>query len=107
VTAEDCVASLRRWSARDPMGQKLADFLKEYRVIDARTFEIVLREKFGPLFESLGKPSVVVPFMMPKRVAETDPFQQLNVYIGSGPFILKRDEWKPGEKVVSSSRRAQ
>jgi peptide/nickel transport system substrate-binding protein len=43
---------------------------------------------------------VVVPFMMPKRVAETDPFQQLNVTIGSGPFILKQDEWKPGEKVV-------
>jgi peptide/nickel transport system substrate-binding protein len=100
VTAEDCVASLKRWSARDPMGQKLADFLKEYRVIDTRTFEIVLKEKFGPLLESLGKPSVVVPFMMPKRVAETDPFQQLNVYIGSGPFILKQDEWKPGEKVV-------
>src|SRR5215467_16338985 len=100
VTAEDCVASLKRWSARDPMGQKLADFLKEYRVIDARTFEIVLKEKFGPLLESLGKPSVVVPFMMPKRVAETDPFQQLNVYIGSGPFIPKQDEWKPGEKVV-------
>ncbi len=51
VTAEDCVASLKRWSARDPMGQKLADFLKEYRIIDARTFEIVLKEKFGPLLE--------------------------------------------------------
>jgi peptide/nickel transport system substrate-binding protein len=49
VTAEDCVASLKRWSARDPMGQKLAHFLKEYRVIDARTFEIVLKEIFGPL----------------------------------------------------------
>ena len=27
VTAEDCVASLKRWQARDPMGQKLADFV--------------------------------------------------------------------------------
>src|SRR5262249_55401095 len=34
VTAEDCVASLKRWQARDSMGQKLADFLKEYRVVD-------------------------------------------------------------------------
>ena len=41
-----------------------------------------------------------MPFMMPKRVAETDPFQQISDYIGSGPFILKKDEWKPGEKVV-------
>jgi peptide/nickel transport system substrate-binding protein len=100
VTAEDCVASLKRWQARDSMGQKLADFLKEYRVVDARTFEIVLNERFGPLLEALGKPSVAVPFMMPKRVAEIDPFQQIGVYIGSGPFILKTDEWKPGDKVV-------
>jgi peptide/nickel transport system substrate-binding protein len=100
VTAEDCVASLKRWQGRDSMGQKLAAFLEEYRVVDARTFEIVLKERFGPLLEALGKPSVAVPFMMPKRVAETDPFQQIGVYIGSGPFILKTDEWKPGEKVV-------
>jgi peptide/nickel transport system substrate-binding protein len=100
VTAEDCVASLKRWQARDSMGQKLADFLKEYRIVDQRTFEIVLKEPFGPLFEAIGKPSVVVPFMMPKRVAETDPFQQITDTIGSGPFIFKTDEWKPGEKVV-------
>jgi peptide/nickel transport system substrate-binding protein len=100
VTAEDCVASLKRWQARDSMGQKLADFLREYRIIDQRTFEIVLKEPFGPLLEAIGKPSVVVPFMMPKRVAETDPFQQISEYVGSGPFMLKQDEWKPGEKVV-------
>jgi peptide/nickel transport system substrate-binding protein len=82
------------------MGQKLADFLKEYRAIDERTFEIVLKERFGPLLEAIGKPSVVVPFMMPKRVAETDPFQQISDYTGSGPFILLKDEWKPGVKVV-------
>ena len=38
--------------------------------------------------------------MMPKRVAETDPFKQIDEYVGSGPFIFKKDEWKPGEKVV-------
>jgi len=100
VTAEDCVASLKRWQARDSMGQKLADFLKEYSVVDERTFAIVLNERFGPLLEAIGKPSVVVPFMMPKRVAETDPFQQISDYTGSGPFILLKDEWKPGVSVV-------
>jgi len=100
VTAEDCVASLKRWSARDSMGQKLASYLSEYKVVDAKTFQIVLKQKFGPMLEALGKPSVVVPFMMPKRVAETDPFTQINETIGSGPFILKKDEWKPGEKMV-------
>ena len=100
VTAEDCVASLKRWSARDSMGQRIAAILSEYRVVDARTFQIVLKEKFGPLLDALGRPSVVVPFMMPKKVAETDPFKQIDVYTGSGPFILKQDEWKPGEKMV-------
>lgn len=100
VMAEDCVASLKRWSARDSMGQKLAAYLAEYKVVDPKTFQIVLQKKFGPMLAALGKPSVVVPFMMPKRVAETDPFKQIDDATGSGPFILKRDEWKPGEKIV-------
>jgi peptide/nickel transport system substrate-binding protein len=100
VTAEDCVASLKRWSARDSMGQKLASYGAEYKIVDAKTFQIMLKEKFGPLLEALGKPSVVVPFMMPKRLAETDPFQQIGETIGSGPFTLSKADWKPGEKLT-------
>ncbi len=37
---------------------------------------------------------------MPKRVAETDPSKQIDDYTGSGPFIFKKDEWKPGDKTV-------
>jgi peptide/nickel transport system substrate-binding protein len=37
---------------------------------------------------------------MPKRIADTDPFKQISETIGSGPFIFKRDEWKPGDRVV-------
>ena len=100
VTAEDCVASLKRWAARDSMGQKLALSVQDYKIVDAKTFQIVLKEKFGPLLDALGKPSVVVPFMTPKKSAETDAFKQIDDYIGSGPFIFKKDEWKPGEKLV-------
>src|SRR6185312_3485137 len=57
VTADDCIASLKRWSARDAMGQKLAARVAEYKAIDSKTFEIVLKEKFGPLLEAIGKPS--------------------------------------------------
>src|SRR5206468_1446659 len=66
VTAEDCIASLKRWGARDSMGQKLAQSLQEYKIVNDKTFQIVLKDKFGPVLESIGKPSVVVPFMMPK-----------------------------------------
>jgi peptide/nickel transport system substrate-binding protein len=100
VTAEDCVASLKRWAARDSIGQKLAEFVAEWKAADVRTIEIRLKEKFGPVIEALGKPSVLVPFMMPKRLAETDPFKQIPEAIGSGPFIFKADEWQPGNKVV-------
>src|SRR6201987_2527208 len=87
VTAEDCVASLKRWSVRDSMGQKLSSLVSEYKIVDAKTFQIVLKEKFGPLLDAIGKPSVAVPFMMPKRIADTDPFKQIEEYVGSGPFI--------------------
>ncbi|QQS11573.1 MAG: ABC transporter substrate-binding protein [Rhodospirillales bacterium] len=100
VTAEDCVASLKRWSVRDSMGQKLAQSLSEYQIVDAKTFRIVLKDKFGLVLEALGKPSVVVPFMMPKRLAETDPFKAVEEAVGSGPFIFRKEEWKPGEKLV-------
>jgi peptide/nickel transport system substrate-binding protein len=100
VTAEDCVASIRRWGARDSLGQQLMASVGDLKAVDAKTFTIVLKEPFGLVLEALGKPSSNVPFMMPKRVAKTDPFKQIEDYTGSGPFIFKKDEWKPGEKIV-------
>ena len=38
--------------------------------------------------------------MMPKRVADTDPNTQISDFTGSGPYIFKREEWKPGDKTV-------
>jgi peptide/nickel transport system substrate-binding protein len=100
VTAEDCVASLQRWGKRDTMGQKLMDFVKEFKAVDAKTFTIQLKEPYGLVLDTLGKPSSNTPFMMPKAVAETDPFKQFASYIGSGPFIYVDKESKPGEKHV-------
>ena len=100
VKSEDCIASLKRWSSRDSMGQKLALSVAEYKAVDDKTFQIVLKQKFGPLLEALGKPSVVTPFMTPRKMAETNALTQSDNVIGSGPFIFKKDEWKPGEKLV-------
>jgi ABC-type transport system substrate-binding protein len=63
-------------------------------------FRIFLREPCGFVLEALGKPSSNVPFIMPKRVAETDAFKQIDDYIGSGPYVFKRDEFKPGALAV-------
>jgi peptide/nickel transport system substrate-binding protein len=100
VTADDCIASLKRWGARDTMGQKLVGLVTEWKAVDAKTFTMTLKEPYGLVLESLGKPSSNVAFMMPKRVAETDPQKQIDDTTGSGPFVFKRDEWKPGEKAV-------
>ena len=40
------------------------------------------------------------PFIMPKRLAMTDPNTPVTEMVGSGPFLFKRDEWVPGNKVV-------
>ena len=100
VTSEDCVASIKRWAARDALGQQMMARTAEIVPVDAKTFRIVLKEPFGLLLDALGKPSSNVPFMMPKRVAETDPGKQIDDYTGSGPFVFRKEEWKPGEKIV-------
>ena len=102
VTAEDCVASIKRWAARDSMGQKMMASAEGLEVVDAKTFKLKMKEPYGLVLQSLGKPSSNVPFMMPKKTAETDPMQQIKLedVIGSGPFVFKADEWKPGEKIV-------
>jgi peptide/nickel transport system substrate-binding protein len=100
VTAADCVASIRRWGARDGMGQKLMDMTAELVAEDARSFRLVLKAPYGLVLESLGKISSNVPFMMPARLAATDPFDQVTEIVGSGPFIFVADEWVPGSKVV-------
>ena len=71
VTAEDCVASLKRWGKNDGMGQKLMDFTASIEATDAKTITLKLKEPYGLVLESIGKPSSLVPFMMPKRLAET------------------------------------
>ena len=100
VTAEDCIASIKRWGARDAIGQKLMSFVDTMTAKDAKTFAIKLKEPTGLLIFGLGKPSSNVPFMMPKRVADTDPNTQISDFTGSGPFVFTKDEWKPGDKAV-------
>ena len=99
VTSEDVIASLKRWAARDGLGQVLWAKVAEARAVDARTFQLALKSPSGIVLQALSKPSGN-PFIMPRRVAETDPAKQIEDYTGSGPFMLKRDEWKPGDKTV-------
>jgi peptide/nickel transport system substrate-binding protein len=100
VTAEDCVASLKRWSARDGMGQKLMEFTASLEATDARTITLKLKEPYAYVLESIGKPSSLVAFMMPKRLAETSPDTPISEQIGSGPFKFVQAEFQPGIRAV-------
>jgi len=100
VTGEDVVASLQRWGKRDGMGQQLFSNVASLEAPDDKTVVMTLSSPFGLVLESIGKISSNVPFIMPKRVAETDPFEQITDYTGSGPFVFEEDEWVPGNTVV-------
>ena len=100
VTAVDCIASIKRWAAKDSLGQKVATLIDDMSAPDAKTIVIKLKQPTGLLIFALGKPSSNPAFIMPARVAATDPNTQISDYTGSGPFVFKKDEWKPGDKAV-------
>ena len=66
VTAEDCVASLKRWSMRDPLGKMLMADTTSLEAADPKTITLVLKQPFPLLLEILGKPNAPLPVMMPR-----------------------------------------
>jgi peptide/nickel transport system substrate-binding protein len=84
VLARDCIASLRRWMARDPVGQTIVARLDALEAPDDRTLVWRLRKPFASLPYALAKtqPS---PVIMPERLALTDPHRQVPDVVGSGP----------------------
>jgi len=100
VTAADCVASIGRWAKKDTLGRLLMKAGATFKVVDDKTFEIALEKPFGLVLAALSKPSGMPLFIMPKRLADTDPSVPVTEMVGSGPFLFKKDEWVPGNKVV-------
>ena len=99
VTAADCIASVKRWMVRDAMGQMLNSHIADWSVIDPMTFRLQLKEPYALVLETLGRPGTP-PYIYPARIAGVPVTEQITASIGSGPFMMKRDEWRPGSKVV-------
>ncbi|CAB3652365.1 Glutathione-binding protein gsiB precursor [Achromobacter denitrificans] len=99
VTAEDVVASLQRWGQRDALGKQLLAASASLTADDDKTVTLKLKEPFGPVLQTLGKPAAMVPFIMPARLAKTPMGQQVPEIIGSGPFVFLKNEWKPGSTI--------
>jgi len=100
VKSADCIASIDRWSKRDALGQKLAEATESWTAVDDKTFRLKLKKPFPLALDALAKPSSNVPFIMPERIAKTDPFKNIDDPTGSGPFKMVKAEWVPGNKVV-------
>ena len=100
VRAKDCIASITRWSKRDVLGQRLGVLLNEMRALDNNRFEIRLKQPWAGLAWALGKPSASICAIMPERIAETDAFQQIRDFTGSGPFRFRQDLFRSGDIAV-------
>ena len=96
VLAKDVVASILRWQNRDAMGLMLKGIQKELTAVDDATIKWVLSKPFPKMLYALGKVGTPCCFIMPERIAKTDPFKQIEEYVGSGPMRFVRADWKPG-----------
>ena len=100
VRGIDCTTSLTRWMARDGLGQIMVKSIDKMAPDGEKAFTIKLKEPFPLLIDGLAKVSTLVPFIMPERLAKTDPFTQVTEMVGSGPFKFVKEEFQPGNKVV-------
>jgi len=100
VLAKDVVASLNRWAVREPLGVMIKAIENELTAVDDRTFRWVLKKPFRKMLLALGKAGTPACFIMPARIAATDPFRQIGEFVGSGPMRFVKSEWVPGAKAV-------
>ena len=98
VRARDCVASVKRWMVRDPIGASINARMDSLEATDDRTMVWRLRKPFPFLPNALAKtqPTCVI---MPERLA-LDPFKQVAEAIGSGPFRWVGNEFVSGSRAV-------
>jgi peptide/nickel transport system substrate-binding protein len=100
VLARDCVASIRRWGVRDPLGQALMARTDELSAPDDNTITFRLKRPFPLLLDALGKATPNICAIMPERLAITDPYKQITEMVGSGPYRFKADERVQGSLFV-------
>jgi peptide/nickel transport system substrate-binding protein len=100
VLARDCVASIRRWARRDPIGEAMMGATDELSAPDDKTIVFRLKKPFPLLPYALGKAASPMCGIMPARIAETDSFKQVSEIVGSGPYRYLADERVQGARNV-------
>ena len=73
--------------------------IRARRVTKADVFATIRMASTGPVAEGCigaGTGAVQNSFIMPERLAKTDPFKAINEVVGSGPYRFLKDEFVPG-----------
>jgi peptide/nickel transport system substrate-binding protein len=97
VLARDCAASLARWAVRDPFGQTLLPYVDAFGTADDRTVKVTLKKPFPLLIQAIAQQN---SFIMPERLAKTDPFKAIPEVVGSGPFRFLPKEFVAGSSAA-------
>ncbi|MBO0736188.1 MAG: ABC transporter substrate-binding protein [Alphaproteobacteria bacterium] len=97
VLARDCVATIKRWAKRYPMGQALMARTDELSALSDGVIRFRLKRPFPLLPDALAEPYCSI---MPERLANTDAFEQVKQAVGSGPFKFVAAERIPGQRAV-------
>jgi peptide/nickel transport system substrate-binding protein len=101
VTSTDVLASLKRWMQIDPAGQFISRFLVAMEPDGTNGFVFRLKEPFPQMLYAISRVSAVPTFIYPARIVDGLPVTKaFTDPTGSGPFIMQRDEWVAGSKVV-------
>jgi peptide/nickel transport system substrate-binding protein len=100
VRSADCIASIRRWAARDPFGGVAMQHIADMQAVDDKSFRVTMKQPFPLLPQAFGKASAPSLMIMPERLAKTDPTVQVTEAIGSGPYKFDKASWVPGTSVT-------
>ena len=90
LTAEDVVASLKRWMEMTPRGKAIAKGLAGIEAKDAATVEIALTAPNPALIAHLALPSGFAAIMAKESIANP-----LTEFVGTGPYKFKERKAGP------------
>ena len=104
VTADDVIASTRRWIALDSVGAKVGADVDSMSAVDPRTLEIRLKKPFPSMLDALAAAPARFPAVMrAKDIIGPDGqpiLTQVSNAVGSGPFRFVAKERNVGNLAV-------
>lgn len=98
VTADDVVASIKRWGAISGGGQETLKHIDQITASGDTTVEITLKNVFTPLIANLADPKQSL-IVIPAKIAEAAGKKPLedDQLVGTGPY--KFEKWTRGQQI--------